>query len=186
MQKSLPNYDLVVVSDYGHGLISEKSAKLICKKSKYLALNAQVNAANIGYHSMRKYKNVDCVIINDRELRHELRDKKNSVKNLMKKLSLNQKIKNLIVTRGTQGSLLYNKNDKKFSTCEAYAKNAVDKTGAGDAFLSITALCLKSGFSKELALFTGSLAAAHSVETLGNKEAISKAKILKVFDHMFK
>ena len=37
---------MVVVSDYGHGLISKKNAQLICKKSKYLALNAQVNAAN--------------------------------------------------------------------------------------------------------------------------------------------
>ena len=71
LKKLLPKFDLVVVSDYGHGLISKKSAQIICKNSKYLALNAQVNAANIGYHSMKKYKNVDCVIINNSELRHE-------------------------------------------------------------------------------------------------------------------
>ena len=77
--KEIKKHDLIIVSDYGHGLISNKSADLICRRSKYLALNAQVNAANIGYHSMRKYKKVDCVIINDRELRHELRDKNRNI-----------------------------------------------------------------------------------------------------------
>ena len=36
--KLIKKYDLVIVSDYGHGLISEKSAKLICKLSKFTAL----------------------------------------------------------------------------------------------------------------------------------------------------
>ena len=57
--------DLIIVSDYGHGLISEKCAKLICKYSKFLALNAQVNAANIGYHTIRNYNNFNTLIINE-------------------------------------------------------------------------------------------------------------------------
>ena len=77
LKKIIPNYDLILVSDYGHGLISNKSANLICKLSKYLALNAQINAANVGYHSMRNYKNIDCVIINEKEIRHETRDRNN-------------------------------------------------------------------------------------------------------------
>ena len=85
-RKLLPKHDLVIVSDYGHGMISETSAKIICKNSKYLALNAQINAANVGYHSMKKYKNVDCMIINEKEIRHELRDKNGNIKLLMKRL----------------------------------------------------------------------------------------------------
>ena len=87
LKQLIPKADMVIVSDYGHGLISKKSAQIICKKSKYLAVNAQLNASNVGFHSMRKYTNVDCVIINDRELRHELRDRNSSVNILMKKLS---------------------------------------------------------------------------------------------------
>ena len=80
LKKTLPKYDLVIVSDYGHGLISNRSANLICKVSKYLALNAQVNAANVGYHSMKNYKNLDCVIINKREMHQEMRDRNNKTK----------------------------------------------------------------------------------------------------------
>ena len=64
----------------------------------------------------------------------------------MKKLALSQKIKNLVVTRGTHGALVYNKNKNTFSSCEAFADSAVDKIGAGDAMLSIIALFFKRGF----------------------------------------
>ncbi|MDC0052030.1 PfkB family carbohydrate kinase [bacterium] len=186
LKKKLPKYDLVIVSDYGHGLISKKSANLICKLSKYLALNAQVNAANIGYHSMKNYKNTNCVIINESELRHEMRNKNDKIELLMKSLSYKQNIKNLVVTRGTNGALLFNKKNKKFNSCEAYARSAVDKIGAGDAMLSIIALCLKYEFSNELSLLIGSLAAAQSVESIGNKESVNKIKILKTIENILK
>ena len=53
--------------------------KFLYKNSKFLALNAQVNASNVGYHTIQKYKNVDFVIINETELRHELRDKNSNI-----------------------------------------------------------------------------------------------------------
>ena len=80
----------------------------------------------------------------------------------------------------------YNKKKNKFITTEAYARASVDKIGAGDAMLSIISLCLKSGFIAELALLTGSLAAAQSVETIGNKDVVSKTKILKTYEHLLK
>ena len=36
LKKILPKYDLVIVSDYGHGFISNKNAKIICRYSKYI------------------------------------------------------------------------------------------------------------------------------------------------------
>ena len=184
LKKLIKNFDLIIVSDYGHGFISKKSANIICSNSKYLAVNAQINSGNIGYHSMKKYKRCDCVIINERELRQEFRDKNKKIEILMKKLSFIQKIKNLIVTRGNEGSILLNKN--KFFYSDAFAKKAVDKIGAGDAMLSLVSLALKKGFSKELSLLFGSVAGAQSVEGLGNKESIQKIKIIKALEHILK
>ena len=186
LKKLLPMHDLVIVSDYGHGLISKKTSEIICKNSKYLALNAQINAANVGYHSMRKYKNIDCVIINEKEIRHELRDKNGNIKLLMKRLANSQKVKNMIVTKGIDGSIFYNRKNNKFDLSDAFAKKAVDKIGAGDSMLSVVALCLKFKFDEKLALLIGSIAAADSVETIGNKEAINKIKILKSIEHLLK
>ena len=74
-------------------LLQKTIAKTICSKSKFLALNAQINASNIGYHSMRNYKNIDCVIINQKELEMEFRDRSTTLKNLIKKLSILNNIK---------------------------------------------------------------------------------------------
>ena len=69
---------------------------------------------------------------------------------------------------------------------DAFAKKTIDKVGAGDAMLSLIALSLKSKFDKRLSLLVGSLAAAQSVETVGNKESINKIKILKTIEHLLK
>ena len=186
LKKLLPNFDLVIVSDYGHGLISEKSAKIICNNSKYLALNAQINAANISYHSMKKYKNVDCVIINNSELRHELRNKIDKTEKLMKLVSDKINIKNLIVTKGSDGAILYNKYHNKFDYCPAFATKIIDKVGAGDAMMSIISIALKKKIDFSLALLIGSIAGAQSVETIGNSISINKKLILKNLQHLMK
>ena len=104
----------------------------------------------------------------------------------MQKLCKDQNIKNLIVTMGTQGSIFYNKNKNNFILNEAYSKNAVDKIGAGDAMLAISSLCLLKKFPERLSLIIGSLAAALSVKSIGNKMSINKVDILKSLEHMFK
>ena len=116
----------------------------------------------------------NCIIINEGELRHEMRDINSKTELLIKKLSFQQNIKNLVVTRGRLGAIIYNKTHNKFNSCEAFAETALDKVGAGDAMLSIISLCLKNGFMRELALLIGSLAASQSTETFGNKESVEK------------
>ena len=184
--KEIKKYDLVVVSDYGHGLISETSAKIICKHSKFLALNAQVNAFNIGYHTMKNYGDFNTLIINEKEIRLEMRDKSGKVEDLMVNLAKERKVKNLIVTKGRSGSILYNKNKQKFFYAEAYAKKVVDKIGAGDTMLSLIGLCLKAQLDSELTLLLSSLGAAQSVQSLANKETINKISMLKTLENIFK
>ena len=60
---------------------------MITKKSKFIAANAQINASNMGHHSIDKYRNIDCLIVNETELRHEMRNKSLPTKLLMKKLA---------------------------------------------------------------------------------------------------
>ena len=186
LSNNLDKFDLVIVSDYGHGLISEKNSSLISKKSKYLSLNAQINAANRGFHTMEKYKNVDFVIINETELRHELRDKNDKINNLMRKLSSKINIADLVVTQGSEGATLFNKQTNKFYKMEAFASNVIDKIGSGDTMLSVLSLMLKSNIDKNFSLLIGSLAASQSVSSIGNKRLIDKIKLIKASDHILK
>ena len=133
-----------------------------------------MNAANIGYHTLRNYNNFNTLIINEKEIRHEMRDKNTKLILLMKKLSKEKKIQNLIVTLGGSGSILYNFKKNKFFYADAYAKNIKDKIGAGDTMLSLIAPCLSSKIDIDVSLLISSLAAAHSVESIGNKNSIKK------------
>ncbi len=186
LNKELYKYDLVIVSDYGHGLISKKSAEIICKKSKFLALNAQVNASNIGFHTIRNYKNFNTLVINEKEIRHEMRDKISKLEVLMNKLSKEKNIQNIIVTMGATGSVLFSKKENKFYYADAFAYKTIDKIGAGDTMLSLIGPSIKIGIDNDITLLIGSLGAAQSVETIGNKEAVSKIKILKTLESILK
>jgi rfaE bifunctional protein kinase chain/domain/rfaE bifunctional protein nucleotidyltransferase chain/domain len=182
----IPKHDLVIISDYGHGFISRETAKRISKQSAFTSLNAQINAANIGYHTMNNYKNIDCAIINEAELRHELRDRESAVETLMKQLSKSLQIKNMVVTQGSGGATLYSAEDEIYYYCPAFAAKVVDKIGAGDAMLALLSCSIKNGFDPDLSLFVGSLAAAQSVETIGNSTPVSKIQLLKTFSHAIK
>ena len=182
----VPNHDLVIISDYGHGFISSKAAKRISQQSIFSTLNAQINAANIGYHTMNNYRDMDCAIINETELRHELRDRDNSLEILMKQLAESLQSKNLVVTQGNLGATLYVSENEDFHHCPAFAAKVVDKIGAGDAMLALLSCSLKSGFEPDLALFIGSLAAAQSVETMGNSTPVNKLQLLKTLNHAIK
>ena len=130
------------------------------KQNQALKANAQINAANRGYHTMNKYKNIDCVIINETELHYESRDKNSKISYLMSNLSSNLNISDLIVTQGSEGATLYNKKLKKYFYMDAFATKVVDKIGSGDTMLSLISIFLRLGLDKTYALLIGSLGAS--------------------------
>jgi len=170
--------DLILVSDYGHGFISDRVAKIFSSSKKFFSLNAQINASNRGYHSLRKYKTIDNLIINENELRHEMRDKVSSVEKLALKLIKDLKVSKLTITMGNKGAILIEKNGKSVY-CPAFANKVIDKVGAGDAMLVIISLCMKIKMPSDLALFLGSLAGATAVENIGNSKFINKNELLR-------
>lgn len=178
--------DLIIVSDYGHGFITKKISKLINNSKKFTALNAQINANNIGYHSLKNYKKIDFVIINERELRHELRDRNSNLKFLIKKFSEMQSIKDLIVTRGSKGALLYSRQKKSFFQCPAFADKVLDKVGSGDSMLTQSSITLQKSQNRNLSLLLGSLAAVESIKDFGNKNILNKKNFLKSLKHLLK
>ena len=63
-----------------------KIANHIAQSDKFISLNAQVNAANIGTHNIRKYKDINCLIINETELQHEMRQREGEAQKMAAKL----------------------------------------------------------------------------------------------------
>jgi len=178
-------HDLVIISDYGHGIITPRIAEHISNSDKFVSLNAQVNAANIGTHNIRKYHDVNCLIINESELRHELRQRDGDVEEMATTLRNMVNAKYIAVTQGKNGAFLIN-GGKVSERSPGFAAQVIDKIGSGDALLALLSVCLYSNFDEKLSLFIGSLAAAQSVETVGNSVPVSKPKLLKTISHLLK
>ena len=177
--------DVIIVSDYGHGVITPKVAEYISQTDKFVSLNAQVNAANIGTHSIRKYHDVNCLIINEVELRHELRQRDEDVTIISQELKAMVKAKYMSVTRGKNGAFLLNDANDKVN-CPGFASKVVDKIGSGDALLALLTVCLYANIEDDLSLLIASLAAAQSVESIGNSSHVSKVMLLKTISHFLK
>ena len=178
LKKIFKVVDLVVISDYGHGLISQPILKVLNSSNKHTSLNAQINSYNFGYHSLKKYKKINMLVINENELRHELRDKNTALEKLALNFIKKSKIKSVVITRGSSGSILV-RNNKKILSCPAFANNVIDKIGAGDATLAIVSLCNKINLPDDLTLYLGSLAGGFSVESIANSRFLDKDKLLR-------
>ena len=196
LSKNKKKYDLVIVSDFGHGLITKKITKAIKDMKAFKASNAQVNSANKGERNLKKFSNFDCTVINSSELLHEsgsipdfreyyanTTKYNNDFLRLSKKLKKEIKTKTLVVTSGKSGSLLLNtKNQKIF--CPAFAKNKLDKIGAGDSFFAIISLCKSCNLNEINSIFLASLAAAYTVEKFGNDKPINLNETKKILSHI--
>ena len=55
LERNIQDYDLVVVADFGHGFIERNIVDVLCKKARFLAVNAQTNSANTGFNLITKY-----------------------------------------------------------------------------------------------------------------------------------
>ncbi|MBT5185844.1 MAG: hypothetical protein HOM01_03480 [Kordiimonadaceae bacterium] len=89
------------------------------------------------------------------------------------------------VTRGRAGAFLL-KDGKLPVTCPGFATQVVDKIGSGDALLALLSVFLYSKIDDQLSLFITSVAAAQSVETIGNSVPVSKVMLLKTISRYLK
>ncbi|HQU45628.1 MAG TPA: adenylyltransferase/cytidyltransferase family protein, partial [Pirellulales bacterium] len=63
----LHGYDLVVVADYGHGLLTPRAIELLSRQAPRLCVNTQSNAGNHGFNMISKYPRADYVCLAQRE-----------------------------------------------------------------------------------------------------------------------
>ena len=186
IDKLIKKHDLVIISDYGHGLISSKTAKSIIKKSKFTAVNTQLNSSNLGFHVISKYVGANFITINETEMRHELRNKIESRESLIKILSAKVKSKYTNVTSGSSGSLMFNKNSKKTFSCPAFANKVVDKIGTGDTMLAILAISLFKKLDIKFSMLLSAIAAAQNIQFMATKTPIKKINTIRALQSYLK
>lgn len=176
--------DILIIADFGHGFITPRIQKFLTEVDKFVAVNAQTNSANYGFNLITKYKNIDFISIDEKELRLPYQAKIGQIEPLIKRLSRDTNCRKINITLGASGSIYFQNGNEYY--VPVFSNNIVDTVGAGDAVLSITSLLASKDVEPRLIPFIGNIAGALAVEIMGNKESINPVDLFKFIKYIMK
>jgi len=180
-----PEHDVVIVADYGHGLMTEKVIEVLCEKAPFLALNVQVNPGNYGFNLVSRYPRADFVTIDEPEARLEMKKKHVDIQNIAQVLAQQLKCRSFLLTRGQNGTVGYDERTG-FSRTPVFSVKLVDRIGAGDACLALTAPCAALGAPTEILGFIGNVAGAAACAVIGNKSYLDPVSYFRSVSSLMK
>ena len=185
--ETIAKSDAVIVFDFGHGLMDEHCINQV-RRAKFAAVNAQSNAGNYGFNPVTRYKGADMFCVDDPEARlgagiqHD--DIHHVAAELAGRLFWPNKTQKLIVTHGKLGCFVL--DGVKELQMPAFAKQAVDTMGAGDAFLAIAGPLAAAGTPLAAAAFAGNVAGAIKVSILGHRRHVGRQELVSTIESLLK
>lgn len=185
LKSKIADYDLILVSDFGHGFITNNIKGIIEKFSKKYAVNTQTNAANTGYNLITKYKSPYFVCLDEPEIRLAAQDRDSNVEDIAKKIKANLNADYLIVTLGKKGSIGIGR-ENVINRTPIFSTKVIDTIGAGDAFFSFTAPCFAIGLPLDMVSFIGNAVGALAVQITGNKKPVERYELLEFIHAILK
>lgn len=180
----LPEYDAVIVADYGHGLLTPKIIDTIVAGARFLAVNTQTNSANQGFNPITKYPRMDYACIDEPEIRMATNNRYDDVHGLISKVATDISASVVSITRGHKGSIVWKNGE--FTELPALSTKVIDPIGAGDAYLSISALAAATNQDAEVVGFLGNVAGAMATRIVCNRSTISIGEYLEEVSEMLR
>ena len=168
-------YDLILVTDFGHGLMSDYIIDKL-EEAHFLAVNSQTNTDNAGFNLITKYSNVDYLCLDEPEIRLACQSKYGEIEGIIMGTSIDFGCNKVAVTHGQYDTLMY---DGGFYRIPVFSNGVRDTTGAGDAFLSISSLCVAKGFPMDLVGFIGNAVGALKVKIVCNRSSVEPDELYK-------
>jgi len=178
-------YDLVMVCDFGHGLITDTMIPILQSNAKTLAINTQTNSANIGFNLITKFSNADFVCLDEPEARLASRSRYGKVEDIARNVATEVNAETMIVTRGRLGCVAVN-NAKIYESPAFSTNKVVDRVGSGDAFFAFTAPCFAKGVPAELLTFIGNATGALAVQIVCNRGPVEPDKLYEFIETLLR
>jgi len=170
--------DVVLVMDFGHGLMTRKVRELLQSKARFLAVNCQTNSNNFGFNIInRRYHRADSFSLDQAEITLAVGRRRFDFEKELGNLRRQLKSRYAWLTRGGRETI--GLTPRAVCHCSPLEVNVVDTVGAGDAFCAVATLAAARGLPLEGATFLGQLAGAQAVKVPGNAEPVKKASLIK-------
>ncbi len=170
MQNNIPDVDLIILSDYDKGLITQdlvRKTVTLARKHGILTL-ADPKALNFA-----KYRQVSVLTPNRKEASLAANMEIHTQEDLFaagRKIMDRAKLDRLLVTCGKDGMVLF-ENDVDPFTIQSEARQVFDVSGAGDTVISLLGLGLATGGSFRDSAMVANVAAGIVVGKVGTATA---------------
>jgi bifunctional ADP-heptose synthase (sugar kinase/adenylyltransferase) len=162
----IEDYDAVIVTDFGHGMMTPKMVEQVCHQARFLAVNVQTNSGNYGYNLATKYPRCDYLCVDEPEARLATQNRDGAIERSLEELS--RIAPRVAITLGRNGAI--GSGDIR---CKAFTERVVDTMGAGDAFFAVTAPLAAEASMDDL-LRIGNAAGALKSQIVGHRKAVNK------------
>ncbi len=166
-ERDIADYDVVIVTDFGHGAMTPELIASISKQARFLAVSAQTNSQNYGFNLITKYPRVDYAVLDEIEARLAAHDAVSPIEDVILKLGYRK----VIVTRGSKGAIGF---DGAFERQPALTQTVTDTIGAGDAFLAVSAPFAATGASMKDLVRIGNAAGAVKCSIIGHRKSVTR------------
>jgi rfaE bifunctional protein nucleotidyltransferase chain/domain len=171
--------DVVLLLDFGHGMMQPRLRELVQAEAKFLALNCQTNSNNHGFNIInRQYRRADAFTLDENEITLAIGRRQPDFTAELGGLKKFFGADYAWLTRGSVQTIGLRTREAACA-CPPLERDVVDTIGAGDAFFSVAGLAAARGLPVDLVTFLGQLAGAQAVKIVGNAEPISKSALLK-------
>ena len=186
IKKIAKDYDVVIVCDFGHGMMVPSITDAVIENAKFLAVNAQANAGNMGHNLVTKYNRADYVCVDEREARLAVHDQNTEIEKLLTgELAQTLQSDRLAVTLGVRGCICWDRWSGMIKI-PAFAHSPIDTIGAGDAFLAVTApLFAVDGESREVG-FVGNVVGGIKTGVVGHRQSVEKGAVKNAIASLLK
>lgn len=179
LEEELRSCDVVLLTDFGHGLMQQEVRDFLQDRAPFLALNCQTNSNNHGFNIIsRQYRRADVFSLDEQEMLLSCGHRHIDYVSELDKLRKHLQAKAGWLTRGAVKTIGVNA-EGDCAACPPLGDDITDTIGAGDAFFSVMALAAARGLPVDLTTFLGQLAGAQAVKIVGNRDPISKSVLLK-------
>ncbi|EFL89549.1 PfkB family carbohydrate kinase [Ahrensia sp. R2A130] len=167
----LDDVDVLLFSDFNYGCLPQSVIDPVIaearKRGVFVGADSQASSQ---MSDISRFQHMDLITPTEREARLALGDSESGLASLVQKLQDKADARNVIITLGAEGLLIYSKShgDKGTDRLPAFTTDPRDVSGAGDCLFTITAMALRVGMSIWEAAYLGSLAAACQASRIGN------------------
>jgi len=179
IREELRSCDLVLLADFGHGLMQPELRELIQEEAPFLMLNCQTNSNNHGFNIItRQYRRADAFSLDLQEIMLSCGQRHPDGAAELRAIADRFGSKYAWLTRGNIMTIGHTPGAAAVHI-PPLVTDVTDTVGAGDAFFSLAGLAAVRGLPLDAATFLGQLAGAQAVNIVGNEHPISKATLLK-------